>query len=146
MTRGNLHSWFVEMIYKMSNSVAANTTENTAEETRLTITKGVIMEWDIGGFDEGADLLHLKIFHGGQQLVPFNREANVWPSLMKRPFMEYFSVTAEPFELMFLAWNEDDSYSHEYWVHVTVVPPIIAALGAVSRGIASKIRAFFGGE
>jgi len=132
------------MIYKMSNSVAANTTENTAEETRLKITKGVIMEWDIGGFDEGADLLHLKILHGDQQLVPFNREADVWPSMVKRPFWEYFPVTAEPFELVFLAWNEDDSYSHEYWVHVTVMPPIIAGLVAVSRGVISKAKAFFG--
>jgi hypothetical protein len=134
------------MIYKMSNSVAANTTENTAEETRLKITTGVIMEWDIGGFDEGANLLHLKIFHGGQQLVPFNREADIWPSLMKRPFTEYFPVSAEPFELVFQAWNEDDSYPHEYWVHVTILPPIIAALVSVGRGIAARFRKFLGGE
>jgi len=134
------------MIYKVSNSVAANTTEATAEETRLKITKGVIMEWDIGGFDEGADLLHLKIFQSDQQLVPFNREADVYPAMMKRPFWEYFPVTAEPFELVFSAWNEDDSYSHEYWVHVTVMPPFVASLLAVSRGILAKIRTFFGGD
>jgi len=134
------------LIYKTYNSVAANTTENTAEETRLKITKGVIMEWDIGGFDEGADLVHLKISHGDQQLVPFNREANIWPSMVKRPFVEYFPVTAEPFELVFSAWNEDDSYAHAYWVHVTVMPPIIAGLVAVSRGVISKAKTFFGWE
>ena len=129
----------------MSNSVAANTTESTAEETRLKITHGVIMEWDIGGAPEGADLLHLKIFHGDHQLIPFNREADVWPSLMKRPFIEYFPVTSEPFELVFLAWNTDDSYPHEFWVHVTILPPIIAGLVSVSRGVISKFKKLFGG-
>lgn len=132
------------MIYKMRNKVAANTTENTSEETRLKIAHGVIMEWDIGGAPEGADLLHLKIFYGGQQVIPFNREADVWPSLMKRPFTEYFPVIEEPFELVFEAWNTDDSFPHEYWVHVTVLPPIIAGLVTVSRGIISKFQKLFG--
>lgn len=133
------------MIYKMRNSVAANTTEGTAEESRLKITTGVIMEWDIGGAPEGVNLLHLRIYHGDQQLVPFNREADVWPALMKRPFIEYFPVTAEPLEIVFLAWNEDDLYPHEYFVHVTVLPPIIAGLVGVGRGIVSGFKRIFGG-
>lgn len=132
------------MLYKMGNTVAANTTEATAEETRLHITKGVVLEWDIGAPDEASNLLHLKIFHGGQQIVPFNRETDILPSTLKRPFQEYFEVSAEPFELVFMAWNEDDFYPHEYWVHVTVLPPVIAGLVSVSRAIVGKIKSFFG--
>lgn len=132
------------MIYKASDSVAANTTEATAEETRLKVTHGVVLEWDIGAFEEGADLLHLKIFRGDHQLVPFNRDADILPALLKKPFQEHYEVVQEPYELIFKAWNEDDSYPHRYWVHVTVLPPILAGLVTVSRGLASKIRGFFG--
>lgn len=134
------------MRYRTQDIVAAKTTEETAQEKKLKITHGVIVGWDIGGFDEGADLLHLKIFRGNHQLVPYNEDESIWPSMEKGPFREYYEVLQQPYEIVCLAWNEDDSYSHQYWVHVTVLPEIIAGIRLVATGIVEKIRAFFGGE
>lgn len=134
------------MRYTLRDTVAANTTEATAQDKRLKITHGVIVGWDIGGFDEGADLLHLKIFRGNLQLVPFNEDEDVWPSMEKGPSRAYFEILQQPYELRCLAWNEDDSYPHQYWVQVTVLPEIIAGIRLVASGIIQKAKSFFGWE
>lgn len=132
------------MRYKISDLIAANTTEKTAQEKRLTITHGVIVGWNIGGFDEGADLLHLKIFRGNHQLVPYNEDESIWPSMEEGAFREYYPVLQPPYELVCRGWNEDDSYPHLYWVNVTVLPEIIAGIQHVASGIVDKVRSFFG--
>ena len=134
------------MWYKHNDSVAANTTELTAEETRLTISRGVIIEWDIGGPVEGANLLNLKVFYGDHQIIPYNRDKTIWPALQKAPIQEYYQILQPPYELKFKAWNEDDTFPHEFFVGVTIMHPIIAGLVTTSRSIVSKFRKLFGGE
>jgi len=134
------------MRYTLRDIVAAQTTEKTAQEKRLNITHGVIVGFDIGGFDEGADLLHLKIFRGNHQLVPYNEDEDVWPSMEKGPFRSYFEILQPPYSLLCVAWNEDDSYEHQYWVQVTVLPEIIAGIKLVASSVIEKVRSFFGWE
>ena len=132
------------MNYEGGDTVAANTTENTAQEIRINIAVGVIVEWDIGAFDEAADLLHIKILHADHQLIPFNRDMSLRPGLVDKPFTDHYEITEPPYQLRVKAWNTDDSYQHEYWVRVNMLPLRIAGTTVVSPNLFERIKSAFG--
>jgi len=133
------------MWFRVNETVPANTTEDNAIETRLPITSGTIVEWDVGGPDEGADLLRLQAFYQGQQILPFNPGKYLFPSMVKAPKKDNYPIAQPPFELLFKAWNNDDSYPHEYWVDITILREEELMGTTVSPSLASRISDFFTG-
>lgn len=133
------------MWFRVNESVPVNTTEANAQETRLLLTSGTIVEWDVGAPDEAANLLKLQVFYHGSQILPFNPGKNIYPSAVKAPKKDNYPLDVQPYELVFKAWNEDDSYPHEYWVDVTLLREE-ELMGTVSApGLVEKIRDFFSG-
>jgi len=88
------------MLYKIRDSVAANTTELTAETKKLAVTQGIIRQWFIFAPLEGANLLKVKVLFHGHQLIPYNREEYILPATFNnQPIDEYFELSGHPYEL-----------------------------------------------
>jgi len=133
------------MWFRVNEIVPANTTEATALETRLLLTRGTIVEWDVGAPDEAANLLKLQAFYHGQQILPFNPGKLIYPAAVKAPKKDNYPLDVVPYELVFKAWNEDDSYAHEYWVDVTLLREEELMGTVTSPGLAERIYDFFSG-
>jgi len=134
------------MLYKIRDSVAANTTELTAETKKLAVTQGIIRQWFIFAPLEGANLLKVKVLFHGHQLIPYNREEYILPATFNnQPIDEYFELSGHPYELEIKAWNEDTAKAHEYNIHVNVVPEELFTMQVTSPGLLDHIRSFFGG-
>jgi len=104
------------MLYCNTKSVPANTTEENPSREIIHVTKGVIKEWWIYAPMEGANLLKLRVFYHGVQVIPFNRPNYVLPVVFRGPILANLKIDTQPYELVVEAWNSDTAIAHEYWV------------------------------
>lgn len=110
------------MLYKHYNQVAVNTAEKDAEATSIAVIKGVIKQWIIFIPHQAADLLHVQVRYHDQQVIPFNRDESYNVANSKVPWEDHFEVLEAPYELDFIAWNEDDLYPHEFIALINIIP------------------------
>lgn len=104
------------MFYQDTFTVPAQTPEETPLIRRLVLTKGIIKNILVG-FPPGAcALCHVQIYDKGWQLVPWTPgESLAWDDYVFDLLLNY-PLVAEPYELVILAWNDDDSYEHSIFV------------------------------
>lgn len=133
------------MMFKITDSVAANTTRHTAQIKKLSVGQGIIKRWDIGAPMEGINILNLRVLYHDQQLIPFNRDSSVWPALIFDPIPDEFPLLEPPYELEFRSWNTDTVKAHIYWVRVVIIPEEPVGGKYVSPSLMEKIKARFGG-
>ena len=133
------------MLYKIRDNVQPNTTEQTAQEKTLKISRGIITQWIIFFPEEAADLLHLKILYHDHQLVPYNRDEDLYGGGIVFNIPEYYEIFEKPYELVCKAWNTDDTNEHEYVVHVNIIEERYLTPRITSPTLIERIRSFFGG-
>lgn len=133
-------------MFKIRDSAAAGTTEYTAEEKTLDVSRGVITRWIIFFPDEASNLLHLKIFYHDQQLIPFNREEDLYGGGIKFDIDEFFELSKTPYKLVCKAWNTDTAKAHEYLVHVIIMPEKYMMSAMTGPGLWERLKGFFRGE
>jgi hypothetical protein len=132
------------MLYKISHDVAANTTQQNPDRQKLKITKGVIKGWYIFFPDETADVLHLQIRYHGHQILPINDTENLYGGGCLFDIEENVAVDKAPYELDIYSWNDDDSYPHEYNIHVNILREEAVELGGEIMGLWDKIKGWLG--
>ena len=135
------------MLFKISRSVPANTTRDNPDWQKLRVMKGTIIQWIVFMPEEAADLLRFMVEYHGVQILPFNRPESIYGMNKPVPIPEKIKVDDAPYELDVFAWNSDDTYSHEYNLHVNIEPHEAVKPKAESyEGLWEKIRGWIGGD
>ena len=133
------------MIYKISHEVPANTTRDNPDWQKLKICKGTIIQWIIFMPEEAADLLHFTVEYHGVQILPYNRPESIYGLFTPTMIPESLRIDDKPYELDIYAWNTDDTYPHEYNLHVNIEPPKPTVPGTVPTGMIERFKRLFGG-
>jgi len=134
------------MLFKLTRSVPANTTKNNPDFQKLKIARGTLEQWFIVMPEEAADLLHVAVEYHNTQIMPFT--GSTWlhglfvPIVMK----ESIEIKDSPYYLDVYAYNEDDTYPHEYNLHVNIIPERPVIPGAPSPETLSRWKRLFGGS
>lgn len=111
------------MIYKWEELIPFETAEADAVEWKLKITAGVITRcWVF--FPWGcANLAHVQVLHGSNQIFPFTRGEWLGGNDILHEFGEHYEVKTVPFSLTIKGYNDDDTYDHTPWGMVQVMRP-----------------------
>ncbi len=135
------------MLYKKFQSIPANTTASNPNEQILKVTKGTIKQWVIFFDPEAADLLHVRVEYKGSSIIPFGGKDWVVGFFSDTPFEDNIELDAAPYELHIFAYNEDDSYPHEYFIHPIILreKPITVPEEGV-EGLWERLKGFVGVE
>jgi len=110
------------MLFKINHSVPANTTALNPDWQKLKIAQGTIVEWMVHMPEECADLMQFRVERNKAHIFPFT--GSVWMYGMFEPTVikDNLPIDAAPYVLDIYAFNLDDSYSHEYNIHVNIEP------------------------
>ena len=128
-------------IYK----VPINTTATAPSWRKLSIAKGTIKAWVLYGADEKADLLHVKVEYHKAKVFPFGGVEWIYPFDSSNPMEEDIEIIDSPYTLDIYAYNEDDSYSHEYILGVVIQPKETVKMGtAETAEWWEKMKGVFG--
>ena len=133
------------MLYHLTHSVDANTTEVAPDWQKLDVSKGTIVQWVLFMPEEAANLLHVRVEYHNSQLLPFKGKSWIHGWFTPFPVMEKMKIDGAPYVLDVFAYNEDDSYSHEYNLFVNIEPEQAVIAGGVSSDVVSWWRGLFGG-
>lgn len=135
------------MLYKKFRSVPAKTTKANPDWQKLIVTKGTIKQWVIFFDPEAANLLHIRIEYRGLQIIPFSGSEWLTGFFTDTPMMDNIKIGTPPYVLDIYAYNEDDSYPHEYYIHPIIIPKKpVEPEPPISQRIVETFREFFGGE
>lgn len=133
------------MLFKKFHSVPANTTIGDPDWQKLTVAKGTIKQWVIFFDPEAADVLHVRIEYHGSQIMPFSGSEWIVGFFSAIPITENMKIDAPPYVLDIFAYNEDDSYPHEYFIHPILFPEKPVAIEAPDMTIPERFIEFFRG-
>lgn len=109
------------MLFKKYVSVPANTPMNTPVWEKFKVMKGTITQWIIFSDPEAADLLHFKVSYQGSQLIPFRGDSWIEGFLKPIIITENIELDKPPYILDIYAYNEDDTFPHEIYIHPNIV-------------------------
>ena len=109
------------MLHKKWFSVPANTTANNPNWQKLKVCKGTIKQWVIFFDPEAADMLHVKVEYHGKQIMPWSESEWLVAFFTDAPLMDNIELDSSPYVLDIYAYNEDDSYPHEYFIHPIII-------------------------
>lgn len=132
-------------MFKAYKSVAVGTTANAPDWQKLEVRKGTIKQWVIFFDPEAANLLHVRIEYHGLQIMPFSGSMWMVGFFSDTPFEDNIELDQPPYELDIFAYNEDDSYPHEYYIHPIIIPEKPFTVEAPSEGIWAGFKSLFGG-
>lgn len=135
------------MFFSDVYSVPAQTTAQAPAWRKLRLMKGTIVQWGLYGPDEKANILHVRVEYHGHAIIPFGGSTWMYPLDTGTPIKELIEVSDPPFDLDIYAYNEDDSYAHEYIFFVIVEPtePVVIPETGM-EGLWERIKGYFGGE
>lgn len=132
------------MLYKKFRSVPANTKIDNPDKQILEIPKGTIKQWVIFFDPEAADVLHVRIFYHGVQIMPWGESGWLVGFFTDSPMLEDLLIDTPPYELRIEAYNEDDSYPHEYFIHPVLIPKKPVSVVEEEEGFWEKLAGFMG--
>ena len=134
------------MLFKLTRSVPANTTSNNPDFQKLKIARGTLSQWFIVMPEEAADLLHVAVEYHNTQIMPFSGSTWLHGLFVPIVMTEKIEIKDSPYYLDIYAYNEDDTYPHEYNVHVNIIPEKAVKPGVVSEDAIARWEALFGGS
>ena len=120
------------MLYIESIKPSASTTERNAISKTFKVWKGVIHSIDIFIPSGHKGLAKLQIFHGGHIIMPVNDDEFISGngSWVRGKF--FIDLQNDINDIFLKAWNDDDTYDHEFIVHIGVLPKFaLLAVGAI---------------
>lgn len=120
------------MIYKWEETIPTGTPETDPEEWGLEITSGIIVRWWVF-FPWGcANVAHIQVLRGPDQLLPYTRGEWLGGNDVLHEFGDHYEVKDEPLHLTIRGYNYGGTYDHKPWVVVQVdrpaMPPWIGEL------------------
>lgn len=132
------------MLYKKFWSVPANTTAENPDKQVLKVTKGTIKQWIIFFDPEAANVLHVRVEYHGSPIMPFAGEDWIVGFFTDAPLDDNIELDVPPYELDIYAYNEDDSYPHEYYIHPIILreKPVVVTEGI--EGLWDRLKGFVG--
>lgn len=106
------------MVYSVSISTDADTSEVDAIRTVLRVGKGLV--WRIEAeFPPGcAGLAHLKIMDGGYQVFPASPGQSFASDGTVISFDDLYLKDSAPYQFDVLTWNLDEYYSHTLQIRI----------------------------
>jgi len=133
------------MLYKKYCSIPANTAEETPDWKKLKVCKGTIKQWIIFFDPEAADLLHVRVAYHGTQILPFGGKDWLVAFFTDTPLDDNIEITEKPYELDIYAYNEDDTFPHEYYIHPIIIREEPLTLPTPRAGTIERFKKLFGG-
>jgi hypothetical protein len=109
------------LLYKKFKSVPANTTPTSPDHEKLVVCKGIIQQWIIFFDPEAADMLHVRVEYHGSSIMPFGGKDWLVALFNDAPFNDNIALDAPPYELDIYAYNEDDTFRHEYYIYPIII-------------------------
>lgn len=109
------------MLYRKFRSVPANTTEANPDWQKLVVCKGEIVQWVIFFDPEAANLLHVRVEYHGSSVIPWGGKEWIVGFFTDTPLRDSLKIDVAPYVLDIYAYNEDDSYPHEYYIHPIII-------------------------
>jgi len=110
------------MFYNFRIVTPLNTSYANRLKTTLRLAKGTISQVSIF-FPKTCDgMLRLQIFHGANQVYPFNTGEFFNPENETIPFNDDYELSEPPFELVAHTWNLDSNFSHSVHIRLNVTP------------------------
>ena len=134
------------MLFKLTRSVPANTKELTPDWQKLVVARGTLVQWFLLMPEEAADLLHVRAEYHQTQIIPFSGSTWLHGLFMPIVMTESIDIKVSPYVFDIYAYNEDDTYPHEYNVHVNIIPEKTVKPGVVSSDAIARWEALFGGS
>ena len=135
------------MLFKQYLSIPPNTPMLTPVKAQLSVLKGTITQWLIYSDPEAADLLHFKCSYHGSQLIPFRGGEWVEGFLQPITLTENIELSSPPFVIDVEGYNEDDTFRHEFYMHINIVKHKPIELPGPSEGAIDKFKKlFYGGD
>ena len=110
------------MLYKLFQSIPANTTAADPNWQKFQISKGTIIEWIIITPLECANLMQFWIDYHGTQILPFSTGERIYGFTTNAPIKESIKIDAAPYVLDVYAINTDTVKAHEYNIYVNIKP------------------------
>ena len=110
------------MLFKVSSSVTAGTTEETLETEVIKVSKGLLNLWVVYMTQESANFLKLRVLYHGVQVYPFTMGETIKAWFVPIPVTARLKIDTPPYELTVEAWNTAPTNSHEYHVHANIEP------------------------
>ena len=135
------------MLYGDIYSVPANTTASNPSKRIIHVSKGSIKQWVVYSPNEAANLLHVRVSWNGHKILPYGDLLWMYPFDSSSPILENLVIGDFPLDVTIEAYNEDDSYPHEYIIYLVIEPaePVkVAATG--EAGLWERLSAYFGGD
>lgn len=125
------------MFYDFAIAVPANTAETAPIIQLMELTQGVITRLEIQ-FPAGcAGLAHCRILDQGTQKWPTPPSDSFASDDYCVVIEENQELTAEPYQLRAVCWNEDDTYDHTIYVRVGILVGAGAlAINKIMAGLA----------
>lgn len=133
------------MLFKTFQSVAANTTKLSPSWKKLKITKGEIVQWVIFFDPEAANLLHVRVEYHGTSIVPFGGKDWIEGFFSDGPITDSILLDTPPYELDIFAYNEDDTFPHEYYIHPVIIADKPMKVGEPGFNVKAAWNKLFGG-
>ena len=133
------------MLYKKFRSVPANTTENNPDWQKLKVTQGTIKQWVIFFDPEAANVLHVRVEYHGSSIMPWGGKDWLVGFFTDTPLDDNIELDGVPYELDIFAYNEDDSYPHEYYIHPIILRDKPVTIETPSMTIPERFIEFFRG-
>lgn len=132
------------MLFKAFKSVPANTTKENPTWEKLTITKGVIKAWIIFSDPEAANVLHYHVDYHKASIMPMQGVEWLTAFFASVPILDNIKIDDPPYVLDIYAYNEDDSYPHEYYIHPIVIPEKPVSVVEEEEGFWERIAGHLG--
>lgn len=133
------------MLFKKFRSVPANTTISAPVWNKLKVAKGEIIGWIIFFDPEAADVLHVRIEYHHVQIMPFSGSEWIVGFFSTDIIPEGLKIDAPPYTLDIYAYNDDDSYPHEYFIHPIMRSEEPVSVEVPSMTIPERFIDFFRG-
>jgi hypothetical protein len=109
------------LLFRTFKSIPANTAATTPDKEKLTVCKGTIKQWIIFFDPEAADMLHVRVEYHGSSIMPFGGKDWILGFFSDNPFNDNVALDSPPYELDIYAYNEDDTFEHEYYIHPIII-------------------------
>ena len=111
------------MFYNFTITVSPGTAEDTAEETVIKLSEGVITHAECYFTEKCQGQVHIAIRDALHQVWPTNPEEQMRGEKQAVPFEAYHEITHPSHSYTVKAWNTDDSYFHTVILRFVVVRP-----------------------
>ena len=110
------------MFYSYNLTVTIAHTEASPKKDVLDLSAGIIHQVDLLFPSNSTKNIHVRIFHGGYQLIPTNRLEAIRADNTIISTREFFELTPGNNQLIVHSWNTHDSDSLLLSVNIGVLP------------------------